>query len=306
MAYSAYNEAKPDPATDNGTTACSNIRNNFAAMRDGIILGGMPGWTYAQSGGTAAEPTVVTFSNANAGYTTEKLKHDLTWVSGQITTAVSSFSVDTGTTYTALGTAVMSYSSGEMTASTSSGTNGGMFGGFLAKVMSVFGKITALTTSFNAHTAANGTAVHGLGNISTQSSASVSFSGGGVNNVTVGATTQAPGNFTYEREFFTDIGTAVTATTKTIDASVAGWYEMTLPTTGTVTITMAGLAPANLSGGLMLNVITGATLPTIVWSNMTWAGGTTPTLTVRKKNLITVMSRNNVSAYFGNVTGAYA
>ncbi len=303
MAYNPYNGAKPDPTADNGTAFGTNIRINDAALRDGIILGGMPGWTYAQSGGSAAEPTQILHSSG-----TERLKQDLTWASGNLTQVISSYSSNSGTAYDVLGTATASYSTNDLTAVSSVGSPGGI-SGFVLKIMSALGKITALTSSFNAHTSANGTAVHGLGAMALQAPGAVTITGGTLDNVTIGGTTRNVGNFLVEREAYTDIGTIATAGTATINASGAGWYDLTLSTTAasTATITLSGVPPAGLAGGVIINVITGATFPnTVTWSNMTWPGGTTPTLVANKKNIITVFAKNNVGTYYGNLTGSYA
>lgn len=303
MAYSPYNGAKPDPTADNGTAFGTNIRINDAALRDGIILGGMPGWTYAQSGGTASEPTTITHSSG-----TERIKQDLTWASGNITQVISSYSSNSGTTYDALGTATASYSTNDLTAVASAGSPGGI-SGFTLKIMSIFGKFTALAASVTSHLAATGTAVHGLGAMALQAISAVTITGGTIDNVTIGGTTRNVGNFLVERETYTDLGTIATSGTATINASAAGWYELTLSTTAasTATITLSGVPPANLAGGVIINVITGATFPnTVTWSNMTWPGGVTPTLVASKKNIITVFARNNVGSYYGNLTGSYA
>ena len=67
-------------------------------------------------------------------------------------------------------------------------------------VLSALGKlqaqITANLSTLTSHTSATGTAVHGLGTMSTQNANSVAITGGSINGTTVGASTAATGKFT--------------------------------------------------------------------------------------------------------------
>ena len=67
-------------------------------------------------------------------------------------------------------------------------------------VLSALGKlqaqITANLSTLTSHTSATGTAVHGLGTMSTQNANSVTITGGSINGTTVGASTASTGKFT--------------------------------------------------------------------------------------------------------------
>ncbi len=67
-------------------------------------------------------------------------------------------------------------------------------------VLSALGKlqaqITANLSTLTSHTSATGTAVHGLGTMSTQNASSVTITGGSINGTTVGASTASTGKFT--------------------------------------------------------------------------------------------------------------
>ena len=75
MTYTAYNPALPDAATQNGTAFANSTRANMQAMRDHIaLLGGMPGFNFAVSGGTAEQPAKLYYKRG-----TESIRVDLTW-----------------------------------------------------------------------------------------------------------------------------------------------------------------------------------------------------------------------------------
>ena len=59
--YSAYADGKPVISPDTGTQVVNYIRQNLEALRDGLVLGDMPGWTFTTSGGTAGQPATITY-----------------------------------------------------------------------------------------------------------------------------------------------------------------------------------------------------------------------------------------------------
>lgn len=46
MAYDEYQYDKPDPTADTGTTAFTNTRRNFLALRDAIVAGISIDWSF--------------------------------------------------------------------------------------------------------------------------------------------------------------------------------------------------------------------------------------------------------------------
>ena len=50
---------------DDGDVVINNTRQNLMALRDGIIMGVMPGFNYEHSGGTDEEPTEVIYKNGD-------------------------------------------------------------------------------------------------------------------------------------------------------------------------------------------------------------------------------------------------
>lgn len=115
MAYTIFDPAKPDAATQNGTAFAQSTRDNLKAVRDAAIMGGcFYGWNMAATGGTAAEPTTLTYSKG-----TERVRATLTWASGNVTQAVYAYSSNSGTSYDTIGTKTITYdASGNVTATT--------------------------------------------------------------------------------------------------------------------------------------------------------------------------------------------
>lgn len=290
MPYIQFDGTKPDPTVDNGTTACSNIRLNEAAIRDAAMMGSMPGWQFNQAGPTD-EPTVLSFTKG-----TESLYQNVTWSGGNITQIVTSYQPNTATALAAVATAVMTYTSGELTLVTGAA-------GLLYKTFALFGKVKAVVANLAAHIANTGTAVHGLSSMATQASGGVAITGGTIASTPISG---AAGTFTIERE--TMLAPTFTIGANTLTASACGWIECTLPTSGTVTISaIVGVAPAGLSGGVVVDFVIPGPVPTIVWgANIRWPGGVAPTFAAGSYNLCTFQVRNNVDFWFGNYSGSYA
>jgi hypothetical protein len=115
MPYTAFDATKPDATADNGTNFATNTRNNLKAIRDAVIMGGgFYGWNMAASGGTAAEPSTLTYSNG-----TERVKASLTWTSGNVTNVVYHYSSNSGGAYDQIGEVDITFDgSGNVTATT--------------------------------------------------------------------------------------------------------------------------------------------------------------------------------------------
>ena len=110
MTYTAFNEAKPDSTAAGGMPVYSQaIRDNLQALRDAVIMGALAGWAMTPSGGTAEQPTTLTYSKG-----TERIKAALTWgttggESGNVTQSVYSYSSNSGTSWDVIGTRTVSY-----------------------------------------------------------------------------------------------------------------------------------------------------------------------------------------------------
>lgn len=118
MTYTAFDAAKPDASSQNGTQFAQSTRDNLKAVRDAVIAGGgFYGWALTISGGTADQPTTFVWS-----LSTERVKAVLTWgtsggEAGNPTQVVYSYSSDSGSTYATIKTKTNTYdSSGNLTA----------------------------------------------------------------------------------------------------------------------------------------------------------------------------------------------
>jgi hypothetical protein len=99
MTYPALNKATPDP-TQTGPNAVNSARTNLMALRDAIAaLGGVQGFAYSWSGGTADKPDIVLFSRTESSIT-EIVKVVLTWnADPSVTKAAYYYSANGGSSY---------------------------------------------------------------------------------------------------------------------------------------------------------------------------------------------------------------
>jgi len=95
MSYIPFDSAKPNGAASNGTTVLQELRNNMAAIRDAVIMGGgFFGWNLNatnHSGTASISTTVMTVTAMAAG----------TYAVGQVLNGIG---VTSGTTITSFGT----------------------------------------------------------------------------------------------------------------------------------------------------------------------------------------------------------
>lgn len=119
MTYTHFDYQRPAPQSDNGTAAFTATRQNLLAVRDGVMLGVMPGWAMTPAGGTAAEPETLTYSRGD-----ERLEMNITWgasggTAGNPTSIAYRYSADAGATWASLGTETITYdSAGNVTGTT--------------------------------------------------------------------------------------------------------------------------------------------------------------------------------------------
>ena len=109
MAYQAFDVTKPDAVTQNGTQVVQAIRDNIRALRDLVVTGASFGWTTTASGGTPEQRTTVVRANG-----VERLRSAITWGTtggeeGNVIRVDYSYSLDSGSTYEAIGYVVNTY-----------------------------------------------------------------------------------------------------------------------------------------------------------------------------------------------------
>lgn len=114
MAYVPFNETYPD-GTRTGPQTVADIKANMLALRDAAVMGGgFFGWAMAATGGTAEEPTTLTYSKG-----TERVRATLTWSSGRVTQVVYAYSSNGGSSYDTISTKTITYDGSDNVTGTS-------------------------------------------------------------------------------------------------------------------------------------------------------------------------------------------
>lgn len=289
-AYVDFDPTQPDATTDAGTNFGADLLNNLTAVRDAIIAGFFKGYLYSQSGGTAERPGIILLTKG-----AHIIRLTLTWTDTgggrfNITTAVVERSLNTGGAYDALVTIVFTYDgSGNLTA-----TTGG--GAVFAKFLQLWGMATKALADLAAHTAATGTAVHGLGTMATQAAAAIAVTGGTLKGTVIGGTgggEAALATFAAAREAFHDYGTILTTATCTIEMDKYGCVRVQAPASGSFTVAFSGIPATDFAQGILIEAVNwGTVIPTLP-TGKKWAGGTQPTFTAAGIDILRVYSRDN-------------
>lgn len=226
--YTDFSASKPS-GSSSGPTTMADANSNDIALWYAVVIGGAKGYALSVSGGTAEEPTTMLWTNG-----TQRVRATNTWTSGNLTQQVWDVSQDSGATYANVCTQTFTYDgSGNLTTTTNSG-------GMLDWLKYLLGKVKSLLTNFNTHTAATGTAVHGLGSVATQSAASVAITGGTINGTTVGVSTPQEGRFARAFEQLESLAPGAGAGA-TWDMTKGGTF---MTNNGTNAVTFSGSVPA--------------------------------------------------------------
>ena len=75
MAYTKFDESKPDPTTDNGSAVCNNTRFNLTALRDMVLMGGVEGWNMTTEPANETYPQKYIFTNPGI----ERIEIEMNW-----------------------------------------------------------------------------------------------------------------------------------------------------------------------------------------------------------------------------------
>lgn len=258
-AYTELDSNAPDGTTAPGTYTSKDLAN-VRALRDMAIAGRASGFIQSRTTGTgpdAARPQRITWLNATL---TIGFRVEFVWGGTgnyQPTSVEWSWSNDNGASWTVMGTAQANTFDGSdnITATTNSG-------GFSAILLEVWTKCLRVVAGVAAHIAATGTAVHGLGSMSTQAASAVAVTGGAIDGTALGATTPANVDATRVREKANDYGTLTSvagASSIALEADKYGHMAFTPPatTTDTVAITVTGIAASGRTQGFLLEIING-------------------------------------------------
>lgn len=303
-AYIPFDPAQPDGASDNGTNYNTDHLNNQAALRDHIVEGFFKGYAFSQANGTgsAERPQYVYFTKG-----AHIIRYTLTWTDTgggayQVTSMVIDRSLDTGSNWDAIETITFTYDgSGNLTSTTTGG------GGWLAKVMQLWGKCTKAIADLSAHVAGTGTGVHGLGSMSTQAASAVAITGGTANDMALGGTTPDDVDATRVRETFHDYGSIGAGATVTLELDKYAHFACTphATTSNTMVIAVSGNPASGKSQTWMLEIINGqrSADAKITWpASFKWIGGsgTRPpdnTLELAGRNLFAITTRDGGSRH---------
>lgn len=112
MAYTHFNRLTPDASTQSIVQITTSTRQNLAALQDAIIItGAVPQWdAEAQDVGGGTPPTDPTKPEQIVySKDTERVKAVLTWTGDNLTSAVYSYSSNSGVDYDTIGTMTITY-----------------------------------------------------------------------------------------------------------------------------------------------------------------------------------------------------
>lgn len=235
-AYTQLNTAQPTAGGVRSSDLAA-INANQIAVRDGIITGRIPGWTASvtNGSGSAEEPQYRIWANGVL-----RLRGTYTYSGGYVTQVVWEWSNDSAATWAAIATETVTYDG-------SKNVTGGANASLLSWLYEWIGKLKALRTSYNAHAAATGASVHGLGTIATQAANSVALTGGTVNGASVGLTTAAEAQFTRACEQFNTY-TPAAAAAQALDWAKGG---SSLTNNGSNTVSFANVPASRIATHLL-------------------------------------------------------
>lgn len=287
MAYTAFDPALPDGASQNGTQFGQSSRNNLKALRDADFFGGDSGWTYSQSGGTASEPTTMLWSKG-----TERIRITATWGTtggnnGNVTTAVLEYSSNSGGVYDTIESRTMTYDgSGNFTS--------GKHTLLLSKLQGLPGIVKQQLAVINALTVNAGTGMTGGGAISSGPTLSFSTAWGDARYATLAGATMT-GNLGVK----TATHTVITPGALAVDWTAGHRQHKSVSANSTFTFT-APSGPANL---LIKIANTGGAAITLTWPAAVKWSTTPPTHAAGKTGIY--MFYYDGTTYWGSYVQGY-
>lgn len=290
MAYDAFDQTKP-VISDTRANVVAETNQNIKALRDMIVNGGdgSLAWAWAITAGTNDQPTTIVLSNG-----TQRQRWVLTWSGNDITAITASYSSNSGTLYDTIGTFTFGFSGDDVVS--------GNVGSFvLAMLVKCISEARDAYGNLSSHSALTGTAVHGLGTMSTQTASAVAITGGTINNATIGATTPALATFRGVREVHT--GVAFGGATTNLDLSGSASFAITATGTGAAALTVTNPPPTSFLYTFAL-ILTNGGLRTWTWPTGTkWAGGAAPTLTAAGLDILTFTTYDGGTSWIGSLYG---
>lgn len=290
MAYDAFDASKPAIA-DTRANVVAETFQNVNALRDMVVGGGdgSVSWAWAITAGTNDKPTEIVLSSGVL-----RQRWTLVWSSENITSITFAKSVNSGGAYDTVGSFTFTRSGDDVT--------GGNVGSFvLGFLMKVAAEARGSTSGFSAHVAATGTAVHGLGTMSTQTATAVNIDGGTIDGTIIGSATPTDGRFTRVLEVHSAV--AFASPTTTLAINTASSFSFTATGSGAVALAFTG-APSTDRLQTVAVWITNGGLRTWTWpAGTVWAGGSAPAMTSSGLDILTFTTKDGGTTWAGAVFG---
>jgi len=177
--YVPLNPDAPNGATQAPDVYAASDLANVRALRDAIITGAMPGWTYTQS----ADQTHPADRIWTSGVYRLWLNLTYSGTNNLPTSGAWRWSNDSGATWSVIDSGfALTWNAGLVALNSANGMGGAWLQWLVAQAQA-----TVARDSLTGHTGANGTAVHGLGTMSTQNANAVAITGGTLANAGITA-----------------------------------------------------------------------------------------------------------------------
>lgn len=132
-------------------------------------------------------------------------------------------------------------------------------------ILAAIGRLKRLKAAYDAHAAATGTSVHGLGTMSTQNKGAVDIEGGTIDNTPVGATTMETVDAKRVREAAVDMGSA---TSFALDWAAYGLFKIS--PSGAFSVTHTNKPGSGRAQVVWVDVYFAGAPTTPTWTGVTW------------------------------------
>jgi hypothetical protein len=274
MPYTDYDPSVPTGAQTPANFAISS-QANFFALRDMVVMGRLSGFAQTRAGGTEPRPQYIRWWDATHGY---GLQLELEWSSAgaghNIIGCTWSYTTNNFGVVTQIGSKQVNTYNAEGGYITASTVSGGQFN----ILLEVWSRVLKAVADLATHMGLNGTAVHGLGTMSTQNATSVAVTGGNIDGTPIGITTAALARAKAVRELSNDYGAIGNGATVTLQLDLYGHFVFTpsSTTSHSVTIAVSGVGATGNSQTCILEIINGqrSADALITWpANFKWIGG---------------------------------
>lgn len=140
-------------------------------------------------------------------------------------------------------------------------------------ILAMLGRVSRLKTAYDAHAAATGSSVHGLGNVATQTKTAVDFDGGTMDGVVIGGGAVEAVDAKRVRESNNGMGSG---TSFALDWAAYGAFKV--EPSGAFTTTHSNLPASGKGQVVYLDIYFAGAAQTWSSSGVTWVSGSAPVL----------------------------